>query len=55
MIYDSGDQQSVIKQLVKSYGMDDSTFQPRMALSRISQAKNRMEGPETFKRRVESA
>lgn len=48
-IYDSGDQQSVIKQLVKDYGMDDSTFQPRMVLSRISHAKNRMEGPETFK------
>ena len=28
--------------------MDDSTLQPRLALSRISHAKNRMEGPETF-------
>jgi DNA helicase-2/ATP-dependent DNA helicase PcrA len=47
-IYDSADQQSVIKQLVKEYGLDDSTYQPRMVLSRISHAKNRMEGPEVF-------
>jgi DNA helicase-2/ATP-dependent DNA helicase PcrA len=47
-IYDSADQQSVIKQLVKELGLDDSVFQPRMVLGRISQAKNRMEGPETF-------
>ncbi len=47
-IYDSGDQQSVIKQLVKEYQLDDSMYQPRMVLGRISHAKNRMEGPETF-------
>src|SRR4029078_5043874 len=29
-------------------GQEDSTLQPRLALSRISHAKNRMEGPETF-------
>ena len=47
-IYDSADQQSVVKQLVREYRLDDSTYQPRMVLSRISHAKNRMEGPETF-------
>ncbi len=47
-IYDSGDQQSVIKQLVKDMGLDDTTYQPRMVLSRISHAKNRMEGPDSF-------
>ena len=47
-IYDSADQQAVIKQLVKEIGLDDATYQPRMVLSRISHAKNRMEGPETF-------
>ncbi|MCC7035195.1 MAG: UvrD-helicase domain-containing protein [Acidobacteria bacterium] len=47
-IYDSADQQSVIKQLVKEYGLDDSTYQARMVLGRISHAKNRMEGPESF-------
>ncbi len=47
-IYDSGDQQSVVKQLIKEYQLDDSMYQPRMVLGRISHAKNRMEGPETF-------
>ncbi|MGE0044061.1 MAG: ATP-dependent helicase, partial [Vicinamibacterales bacterium] len=47
-IYDSADQQAVIKQLIKQYGLDDSAYQPRMVLSRISHAKNRMEGPESL-------
>jgi DNA helicase-2/ATP-dependent DNA helicase PcrA len=48
-IYDSADQQSVIKQLMKEYGFDES-HQPRAVLSRISHAKNRMEGPEVFEK-----
>ena len=48
VIYDSTDQLSVMKQALREIGMDDSTLQPRLALSRISHAKNRMEGPETF-------
>ena len=48
VIYDSTDQLAVVKQLLKQFGMDDSTLQPRLALSRISHAKNRMEGPEVF-------
>ena len=48
VIYDSTDQLTVMKQALRELGMDDSTLQPRMALSRISHAKNRMEGPETF-------
>jgi DNA helicase-2/ATP-dependent DNA helicase PcrA len=48
-IYDSADQQSVIKQLMKEYGLEESQ-QPRAVLSRISSAKNRMEGPEIFER-----
>jgi DNA helicase-2/ATP-dependent DNA helicase PcrA len=48
VIYDSSDQQSVIKQLIKETGLDDGTYQPRDVLSRISHAKNRMEGPEVF-------
>ncbi len=47
-IYDSADQQSVIKQLLKEYHLADETYQPRMVLGRISHAKNRMEGPESF-------
>ena len=47
-IYDSADQQSVVKQLLREYHLDDATYQPRMVLSRISHAKNRMEGAESF-------
>jgi DNA helicase II / ATP-dependent DNA helicase PcrA len=48
-IYDSADQQSVVKQLMKDYGFDE-THQPRAVLSRISHAKNRMEGPDVFEK-----
>ena len=48
-IYDSADQQSVVKQLMKDYGFEES-HQPRAVLSRISHAKNRMEGPETLEK-----
>jgi DNA helicase II / ATP-dependent DNA helicase PcrA len=48
-IYDSADQQSVIKQLLKDYGFDEA-YQPRAVLSRISHAKNRMEGPDAFEK-----
>ncbi len=47
-IYDSADQQAVIKQLLREYHLDDATYQPRMVLGRISAAKNRMEGPDSF-------
>jgi ATP-dependent DNA helicase UvrD/PcrA len=46
VIYDSSDQLSVVKQALKELHVDDSFIQPRAALSRISTAKNRMEGPE---------
>src|SRR5712671_4877712 len=46
VIYDSSDQLTVVKQALKALHVDDSFIQPRAALSRISQAKNRMEGPE---------
>ena len=48
VIYDSSDQLTVIKQALKELRIDDSFIQPRAALSRISHAKNRMEGPEAI-------
>src|SRR5438876_2930059 len=48
VIYDSSDQLTVVKQALKSLHIDDSFIQPRLALSRISSAKNRMEGPEVL-------
>jgi DNA helicase-2/ATP-dependent DNA helicase PcrA len=50
VIYDSSDQLSVVKQALRDLKIDDSFVQPRAALSRISQAKNTMEGPEAFSR-----
>src|ERR1700682_5759116 len=46
VIYDSSDQLTVVKQALKTLHIDESFVQPRAALSRISQAKNRMEGPD---------
>ena len=48
VIYDSTDQLTVVKQALKTLGIDDGVTQPRAALSRISHAKNRMEGPAVF-------
>src|SRR5215467_10783167 len=45
VIYDSSDQLAVVKQAMKNLGIDDKMLQPRAALSRISQAKNKMESP----------
>ena len=48
VIYDSTDQVALIKQVFKELQIDDSLVQPRMALSKISHAKNTMAGPEFF-------
>jgi DNA helicase-2/ATP-dependent DNA helicase PcrA len=48
VIYDAADQLQVVKQALRELGLDDTLLQPRLALSRISHAKNRMEGPEVF-------
>ena len=48
VIYDSSDQLTVVKQALKALHIDDSFVQPRAALSRISHAKNKMEGPDAM-------
>jgi len=45
VIYDSSDQLAVVKQAMKSLNVDDKLLPARVALSRISQAKNKMETP----------
>ena len=50
VIYDSSDQLAVVKQALKALHIDDGFVQPRAALSRISHAKNQMEGPEDLTR-----
>jgi DNA helicase-2/ATP-dependent DNA helicase PcrA len=49
VIYDSSDQLAVVKRAMKELNIDEKLIQPRAALSRISQAKNRMETPETLR------
>src|SRR5215204_213694 len=49
VISDSSDQVAVVKQAQRELGIDDKLVPPRMALSRISHAKNRMEGPESLR------
>jgi DNA helicase-2/ATP-dependent DNA helicase PcrA len=48
VIYDSSDQLVVVKQALKELHIDDALLQPRVALSRISHAKNRMESPDAM-------
>jgi DNA helicase-2/ATP-dependent DNA helicase PcrA len=45
VIYDSADQLAAVKQILKELDIDDKLVAPRIALSRISHAKNRMQGP----------
>jgi DNA helicase-2/ATP-dependent DNA helicase PcrA len=47
VIYDSSDQLTLMKHVLREAGVD-GTLQPRLVLSRISHAKNRMEAAETF-------
>src|SRR5260221_6542578 len=48
VIYDSSDQLSVVKQALKALQIEDSFVQPRAALSGISSAKHKMEGPDAM-------
>jgi DNA helicase-2/ATP-dependent DNA helicase PcrA len=48
VIYDSADQLTVVKQAMRELGMDDALLQPRLVLSRISHAKNLMQGPDAI-------
>src|SRR5918997_6443832 len=49
VIYDSSDQVAVVKQALRELNIDDKFVPPRLALSRISHAKNRMEGPDALR------
>jgi DNA helicase-2/ATP-dependent DNA helicase PcrA len=49
VIYDSSDQVALVKQILKELQIDDAILPPRQALSRISHAKNTMQGPGFFK------
>ncbi|MEK6630597.1 MAG: UvrD-helicase domain-containing protein, partial [Acidobacteriota bacterium] len=48
VIYDSADQLSAVKRVLRDLQIEESLIQPRQALAAISQAKNRMESPATM-------
>jgi len=54
VIYDSSDQVSAVKQVMRAVGMDEKITPPRLVLARISQAKNRMEGAEAIRASAET-
>jgi len=47
-IYDETDQQAVVKAALKRLGVDDKSLKPRVALGRISWAKNHMIDPQEY-------
>ena len=47
-IYDEQDQQAVVKLALKRLGIDDKSLKPRVALGRISWAKNHMIDPQEY-------
>ena len=47
-IYDENDQQAVVKQALKRLSIDDKSLKPRVALGRISWAKNHMIDPQEY-------
>ncbi|HSC28071.1 MAG TPA: UvrD-helicase domain-containing protein, partial [Vicinamibacterales bacterium] len=49
VIYDSADQVAVVKLALRELRIEERLVPPRLALARISHAKNRMEGPEAVR------
>lgn len=47
-IYDTDDSKSLIKAIVKEFGLDDKVYKPNVVLNRISGAKNRLVGWEEY-------
>ncbi|UXP32858.1 UvrD-helicase domain-containing protein [Reichenbachiella agarivorans] len=41
-IYDTDDSKSLLKNIIKYYGLDDKVYKPNVVLNRISSAKNRL-------------
>ena len=41
-IYDSGDSKSLIKTIIKEFGLDDKKYKPNLIANRISEAKNHL-------------
>jgi DNA helicase-2/ATP-dependent DNA helicase PcrA len=52
-IYDTYDQKSLMKQVMKELNLDDKEYPEKMVLATISNSKNILEGPHEFKKKNE--
>jgi DNA helicase-2/ATP-dependent DNA helicase PcrA len=50
LIYDDGDQRTVMNRVIKELDLDDKRFPPRQVLARIHHAKQEAKGPEDVER-----
>ena len=48
VIYDDGDQMSLVKEIMKRKALDDKSIQPRGVLAEISRAKEKLVGPTQY-------
>ncbi len=49
VVYDDGDQVSLVREILKRKGIEDRSVQPRAVLNEISRAKEKLVGPEKYK------
>jgi len=54
VIYDQGDQRSLVKQCVKELGIHEDLYPPKSLAARISSLKNRLVSPGEFEREAQS-
>jgi len=47
-IYDTDDSKSLIKEILKTYNLDDKVYKPSLVLNRISSAKNSLITPKQY-------
>ncbi|MFD1142693.1 ATP-dependent helicase [Larkinella insperata] len=47
-IYDTDDSKSLLRSIIKEFGLDDKVYRPNMVFARISGAKNRLVGPADY-------
>ncbi|GAW31990.1 DNA helicase PcrA [Carboxydocella sp. JDF658] len=52
VIYDTADQQTVLKECLRELNLDEKKYSPRLMAALISDAKNRLETPAQMRRRV---
>ncbi|PKM83437.1 MAG: DNA helicase PcrA [Firmicutes bacterium HGW-Firmicutes-14] len=52
VIYDSADQQTLVRECLKELNIDDKRFPPRAVAAGISQAKNGLQGPDDYEKQA---